>query len=338
MERSADRRTRRGFLRASLALAGLGLWSGCAPTPPAARRTPRLGFLSFGSSSPALATSLSALREGLQRLGYTEGRDIAIEERYAEGRAERLPDLAAELVGLPVDVIVTAGAPAAVAAKEATAAIPIVVAAQDPVGQGLVGNLARPEGNVTGFSLRVPGLNGKRLELFKEALPPLARAAALRSIADARQAELFWTELEDAARRLGVEIHRLEVASPDDFESAFAAGARARADGLVVSDDPLTFNHRRRIIDFAAQQRLPAVYDRREWAADGGLLAYGPSFTEPYRRAAGYVDRLLKGARPADLPVEQPTTFDLVLNLKTAQGLGLTIPQSVLAQATELIQ
>jgi putative ABC transport system substrate-binding protein len=262
--------------------------------------------------------------------GYTEGQTIVIEERYAEGRAERLPALAAELIGLPVDVIVTAGAPATQAAKHATGSIPIVAVASDPIGTGLIG------GNVTGLALGAPGLPAKRLELLKSAFPWISRVGYLADMGNA-VTPLILQEVQDTAEQIGVQAQTLEVRGPDDFDAAFDAGANAQLDAFIVLDDPLTFAYRTKIVEFAANNGLVANYERREWAEAGGLMAYGVNFHDVLRRAAGHVDKLLKGAKPAELAVEPPTKFDFTINLQTAQDLGVSIPESVRALATEVI-
>ncbi len=300
-------------------------------------KVPRIGFL--GGASPSAAAHLvDALRQGLRDLGYVEGQNIAIEYRFAEGKAERLPDLAAELVRLKVDVIVAPNPPGALAAKNATTTIPIVMAiAGDPVGLGLVASLARPGGNVTGLSNVSVELAPKQLQLLKQAVPKVSRVAVLWNPGNKANA-LSFRELEVAARSLGVQLQPLEAQSPDDFDSAFAAMTRERAGALVVFPDALVLLHQRRIVDLAAKRRLPAMYALREAVDAGGLMSYSPSFTDLFRRAATYVDKILKGAKPADLPVEQPTKFEFVINLKTAKALGLTIPQSVLIRADQVIQ
>jgi putative ABC transport system substrate-binding protein len=264
-----------------------------------------------------------------------EGQNVSIEPRYAEDRYERLPAVAAELVRLEVDVLVTEGI-AARAAKEATSTIPIVMATVgDPVGSGLVASLAQPGGNATGFVLTSPGLSAKRLDLLKEAVPGLSRVAALW---DPTVGPASLSDTQAAAHSLGLELHVLEIRSPADLAGAFEVARSVQAHGLISLGGNLLINARRRIVDFAAAQRLPAMFPQREYTDDGGLLAYGPTVVNNYQRAAAYVDRILKGAKPADLPVEQPTRFDFVVNLKAARALGLTIPPSILLQATEVIQ
>ena len=298
---------------------------------------PRIGFLRSGSLS-TYATQVVAFRQGLRDLGYVEGQNVVIEFRWAEWRLERLPVLAAELVRLKVDVILTHGTPGPLAAKQATTTIPIVIAiVANPAGSGLVASLARPGGNITGLSLLWPELGGKRLQLLREVAPRVTRVAILWNAANPGIAATV-RETEAAARTLGVQLQSLEVRGLDDFESAFAAATRERAGALVTVEDPLTFTNRTRIVDFAAKGRLPAVYPNKEYVDDGGLMSYGANFGDLFRRAATYVDKILKGAKLGDLPVEQPTKFALVINLKTAKALGLTIPQSLLGRADEIIQ
>lgn len=330
---------RREFLQGSLALASLGLLSGCTILPPqwqAPRRVRRIGVLLGGSPGPS--PLVDAFRQGLRELGYVEGEGTVIEFRYAEGREERFPELAAELVRLPVDVIVATGGPPALAAQRVTDTIPIVMPTSgDPVGQGLVASLARPGGNVTGLAGLAQELSGKRLELLKEIVPGAARVAVLWNAANPAKA-LEFKQTQAAAATLGLKLQSLEIRGADDFEAVSQAAGSDRADGLVVFGDSFFLQHRRRIVDFAAQRRLPAIYELKEFVEAGGLMSYGPSLPDLFRRAAGYVDKILKGARPAELPVERAERFDFIINLKTAQSRGLTIPQSVLIQVTEIIQ
>jgi putative ABC transport system substrate-binding protein len=276
--------------------------------------------------------------EALRELGWVEGENVVFERRYAENRLERLPELAADLVRLKVDVIAAGGTLAPLAAKRATSTIPIVMTvAGDPVGSGLVDSLARPGGNVTGMSLMAPELGGKRLELLKELLPRLARVAVLWNAANPYSALVF-KQVQAASGTLEIEVQSLELRQPDDFDGALEAVQRQHPDALMTIEDPLTFNHRNRIADFAAGQQLPSLSGLIEFAAAGGLMSYGANQADLYRRAAGYVDKILKGAKPADLPVQQPTKFELVINLKTAKALGITIPPSLLARADEVIE
>ncbi len=276
--------------------------------------------------------------KALRELGWVEGQNLSIEDRWAEGKTERFPALAAELVGLKVDVIVTLSWPAAVAAKNATTTIPIVITgAGDPVGTGLVQSLARPGGNVTGLGDLSTELSAKRLELLKEAVPKLARVAVLWNAGDGGMT-LRMRAIQAASRTLGVTVRPLGINSLEDFEVAFTAMTQERPDALFVVSDPLVGTNRKRILDFTATHRLPAMYELRSYAADGGLMAYGPSQDDNPRRVAAFVDKILKGARPADLPVEQPTRLELVVNLKTARAFGLELPQSILIRADEVIQ
>ena len=316
------------------------LLSGAAAWPLAARaqqsgKLRTIGLLSAGS----MATGVFAgFDDGLRELGWTEGKNVIIERRFAENRIERLPDLAAELVRLNVDVIVGFGTPPPLAAKRATTTIPIVmVAAGDPVGSGLVASLARPGGNVTGTSLMAPDLGGKRLELLKELVPRLARVAVFWNVANPYPALVF-KETQAAGRTLGIEVQSLELRGPDDFDGVFETARRQRPDALITVEDPLTVNHRKLISDFAAEFRLPTLYGLKEFVAAGGLLSYGANLSDVFRRSAGYVDKILKGAKPADLPVLQPTKFEFVINLKTAKALGLSVPDKLLALADEVIE
>ncbi len=297
-------------------------------------KLPSLGFLTAGDGS----VGLPALLEGLRQLGWIERKTIVIEYRYAENRNDRLPELAAELVRLNVDVIVAAGTLAPLAAKRATATIPIVMtSAGDPLGTGLISSLARSGGNVTGLSLMSPDLSGKRLELLKQIVPALARVAIIWN-ADNPYPALVFRQTENAARLLKLEAQSLEVRTPDDLNSALEAAVRGKANALITVEDPLTVNHRKQIADFAAKNRLPTISGLREYVDAGGLLSYGPALADLYRRAANYVDKILKGAKPSELPVEQPTKFELVINLKTAKALGLAIPPDMLAIADEVIE
>jgi len=296
-------------------------------------KTWRMGFIAHRYES-----FYDALFEGLRELGYTEGQNIIIERRYAEGRAERFQEFAAEMVRLKVDIIVVVTTPAALAARNATTTIPIVhPAAIDPVGTGLVRSLAHPGGNITGLAVLNAELSAKRLEVLKEVVPGLSRGAVLWNAANPANA-LAWKETEDAARTLGVTLQSQEVRVPKDFEGAFASMARQRPDVLLVLQDALTLQHRKQIIDFALRERLPSMFVGKEWVQEGGLMAYGDSLPDRYRRAASIVDRILHGAKPADLPVEQPTKFELFVNLKTAKAIGLTIPETFLARADEVIE
>ncbi|MGE5848946.1 MAG: ABC transporter substrate-binding protein [Candidatus Methylomirabilota bacterium] len=300
-------------------------------------KIPRIGLLSpFDRSSAAL--NIEAFRRGLRELGYTEGSNITIEYRFAEGKFDRLPDLAADLVRLNVAVIVTSSTPGIQAARNATITIPIVMAAvSDPVGSGFVASLAHPGGNVTGLSLLDTELSAKRLDLLREAVPGLARMGVLWSPADPGMT-LQFNMVQDTAQPLGLQIQNVQVRDPSAFEGAFQAASIGRVGALLVFAQPFTLRHRTQIVDLAGKSRLPAMYTSRSFVDAGGLMAYGASLPELYRRAASYVDKILKGAKPAELPVEQPTKFELVINLKTAKALGLKIPQSVLVRADEVIQ
>jgi putative tryptophan/tyrosine transport system substrate-binding protein len=282
-----------------------------------------------------------AFLQGLRDLGYVEGRNVVIEYRSAEGKLEQLPALAAELVALKVDVIVAPTTLAALAAKQATKTIPIVfTVAADPVTDGLVTSLARPGGNVTGFSFFAPELVGKCLELLKQSVPGVSRVAVLwhpGGFPERTEKDIL-KEAEVAARALGVRLQLVEARGPKDFDRAFLDMTKARAGALTVLTTPMLLGERRRLVDLAAKNRLPAVYPRREFVDAGGLMAYGPSGLDLFRRAATYVDKILKGAKPGDLPVEQPTKFELVINLKTAKALGLTIPPPLLGRADEVIR
>jgi putative ABC transport system substrate-binding protein len=279
-----------------------------------------------------------AFRHGLRDLGYVEGQNIALEYRFAAEQNERLPELAAELVHLQVDMIVTNSGAAAQAARDATEAIPIVMAAGgDPVRLGVIASLAQPGGNLTGLSIMTQELDGKRLELLKEALPHVSRVAVLWNAGNPARPDAF-REIEATARVLGLQLHSLAVWHPDELDSAFAAMTREGAEALITLGDAVLWNQRARVVALAAQHRLPAVFDAREFVDAGGLMAYGPHVPDSYRRAATYVDKILKGAKPADLPIEQPTKFELVLNLKTAKTLRITFPPTLLIQATEVIQ
>ena len=326
--------TRRAFIGT---LAGTLLATPLAADAQQATKVSRIGFLASGAAA-GTAPRLEAFRQGLRDLGYVEGRNIAIEYRWAEGKVERLPAFAVELLGLKVDVIVAVSTPDALAARKATRTIPIVfVTAGDPVDSGLVAGIARPGGNVTGLSLLAPEIVARQLQTLKEAVPKASRVAVLSNSANPNT-PLLVKETEAAARSLGVRLQLLGVRGDDAFDSAFSAVTKERPDALFVLFDPLLFLHRTRIVEFANKNRLPAMYAHREFAEVGGLMAYGADLRDNYRRAAIYVDKILKGAKPADLPVEQPTKFELVINLKTAKALGLTIPPSLLQRADEVIQ
>ena len=304
------------------------------------KKVPRIGYLS--SQDPASESIRSEpIRAALRDLGYIEGQNIAMEYRYSEGKRDRYPELAAELVRLKVDIIlVTGGGPTIRAAMNATKTIPIVMVGEgpDPVEAGFIESLARPGGNVTGITLLTRELGGKRLELFKEAVPKVARVAALYE--PANQGSLLEAKeiLPVAASALGLTVRSWEVRAADGFEKVFAALSKQRPDGLYVGAGALMYPNRKRIADLALKSRLPSIYVRREFVDAGGLMYYGANLADSYRRVAYYVDRILKGAKPGDLPVEQPTKFELVINLKTAKQIGLTIPPEVLARANTLIK
>jgi putative ABC transport system substrate-binding protein len=307
-------------------------------------KIPRVGYVFGGAPTSDLRTGLTsnkhnieAFRQGLRELGYVEGQTIVLEIRGAEGRAERLPELVAELVGLKVDVLVAVSSAASVAAKNATQTMPIVIFATDPVGLGLVDSLSRPGGNVTGLSFYNEAMSGKRLELLKEVVPGLARVGVLRNPLNPAHL-ILWKDTEVAAERLGVALEALEVRGPEDFEAAFATAKQRNAQALLVFDDLLTVTYRSRFTALAASSRLPAMYSYREFPDAGGLMSYGPSGVILYPRAATFVDKILKGAKPADLPVEQPTKLELVVNVKVAKALGLTIPPSLIVRADEVIE
>jgi putative ABC transport system substrate-binding protein len=295
-----------------------------------------MAFLS-GNTGPD-SPNAKAWRQGLKDLGVIEGQNIAIEWRSAEGHLDRLPGLAAELVGLKVDIIFAAGGPAAVAAKKATNAIPIIfVGIVDPVASGFVASLARPGGNVTGFSTGAPGLYGKRLELLKDTLPRVSRVGFLFN-PTSPTADVALKEIRSAGQDLGVKVQPLEVRTPNDIDTAFEAAAKAQAGALVVAQQPPINFNQNQIVELAAKRRLPAIYSDTDWIHAAGLMSYGPSYTDLYRRSADYVDKILKGRPPSDLPVQQPMKYELMINLKTAKALGLTIPPIVLMRAERVVK
>jgi putative ABC transport system substrate-binding protein len=326
---------RRRFLLTSLAGAL------AAPLAAGAQQAGKVSLIGYLAADLAANTHrLDAFRQGLRDLGYVEGQNIVIESRSAEGDLARLAALAAELVRLKVDVLVGDSTPPALAAKHATRTIPIVLAAAaDAMGSGLVASLARPGGNITGLSFLGPETVAKCLQLLKELVPGITRAAVLSHPGNPSEAtrKIILKETEVAARALALRLQFFEARGPDDFERVFSEMTRARAGGLAVLTSIMFFSERERLVEFAAKYRLPAVYPWREPVDTGGLLAYGPNLPDLSRRAAGYVDRILKGAKPADMPVEQPIKFELVINLKTAKALGLTIPPSLLARADQVI-
>ena len=300
--------------------------------PPA--KSPRIGYLT--SALDRVNPNRDAFRQGLRDLGWIEGQNIVIEYRYAEGKNERLADLAADLVRLKVDLIVTTGGTATNAAKQATRLIPIVftqVGAPDK--QGFVANLARPGGNITGLSNVSEEVSGKRLELLKQALPKISRVAALWDSATGRHSS---KATEEAARLLGIQLHILEATGRNDFDKAFAAATKGRAAAIIVLSSGIFHTHREALVSLSAKNRLPAMYDHKDYVEAGGLMSYGPDVPAMFRRAAAYVDKILKGTKPADLPVEQPIKFELIINLKTAKQIGVTIPPNVLARADKVIE
>ena len=317
-------------------LGGAATWP-LAARAQQARKVWRIGVLEAISPEPN-AANFDALRGGLRQLGYVEGHNLVFDYRSADGRTERFPGLAAELVRRKVDLIVTRGTPAVQAAKNATATIPVVMAASgDPLGTGVVAGLARPGANVTGLSAFTRELLGKRLELLKEAVPGIARLAFLSNFGNP-VARTQWEEMSSAASKLRFEPILIDVRKPEDMERAFEAAVAQRADALVVGNDTVTHTNRRLVVELAAKHRLAAMYAASEFVHEGGLVTYSVSYPDLYRRAATFIDKIFKGAEPADLPIEQPTKFDLVVNLKTAKGLGLKIPESFLMRADEVIE
>jgi putative ABC transport system substrate-binding protein len=301
------------------------------------KKVPRVGFLTAPSSS-ALTERIEAFRQGLRELGYVEGKNIVIEWRSGDGKLDRLPALAAELVRLKVDVIVTGGLGGTRSANEATNRIPIVMTQDpDPVGNGFVVSLAHPGGNITGLSLLAPELSGKLLELLKEVLPKASRVAVLGTSTSPSTAQAL-RDMEPGAGALAVKLQYLDVRAPKDIEAAFRAATKERADAILMLGGPVLASQRTQIIDLAVKSRLPVISRNRGDVEAGGLMAYGASGTDLSRRAATYVDKILKGAKPADLPVEQPKKFELIINLKTAKQIGLTIPPNVLARADRVIK
>ena len=300
-------------------------------------KVPRIGYLS-GTSYSANSARVDAFKQGLRELGYVEGKTIIVEWRYAEGKLDRLPALATELVRLKADVIVASAPPPTRAAKQATATIPIVMAYDDdPVGNGFVASLARPGGNITGLATLAPELTGKQLELLKEIVPKLTRVTVLGNATRPGSPQVL-KEVNLAADALGVQLQYLEIQAPKDIEIALRAASQDHADGMLVMQTPVLISQRRHLAELAVKSRLPTIYGRPEYVEDGGLLSYATSFTDLSRRAATYVDKILKGAKPAELPVEQPTKFELIINLKTAKQIGLTIPPGVLARADKIIR
>ena len=320
-----------------LALGSILLALGLPAQAQQPRKISRIGYLSSGDPV-SRGYRIEAFRQGLKELGYTEGKNIIIEYRFAEARSDRLPELARELIGLKVDIIFAGGTPATEAAKNATRTLPIVTSSDDPVGRGLVAGLPRPGGNITGLTNLAVQLVGKRLELLKEVIPGLSRVALLCNPSNPRS-DLGMRETEVVAQSVGVQLHVAEVQDRDDLERAFAALKRDRAEALITLRTPLIVNDLAKpIIHLADKSRLPAIYDDRIFPQLGGLMSYGVNLADLDRRAATYIDKILKGAKPADLPVEQPTKFDLVINLKTAKALGLKIPAHLLMEADRVIE
>ncbi len=301
------------------------------------KKVPRIGFLSATSPS-TISARLEAFRQGLRELGYVEGKNIVIEYRYAEGKLDRLSELAAELVRLKVDIIVSAGPPPTRSAKQATVTIPIVMGFDhDPVGSGFVASLARPGGNITGLSTLAPELSGKQLELLKEIVPKLSRVAVIGSSTSSGYAQAL-RETEIAAGALKVKLQYRDLLGPKDVETAFQAASKGRADAVLALSSVVLDSYRTQVVELAVKNRLPAIYDRSDFVEAGGLMSYGTSFTDLFRRAATYVDKILKGRTPADLPVEQPMKFEFIVNLKAAKQIGLTIPQWTLMKADKVIK
>ena len=301
------------------------------------KKVPRIGFLSAASSS-AISARVEAFRQGLRELGYADGKNILIEWRFAEGKSDRLPSLAAELVRLKVDVIVAEAPTSTRSAKQATVTIPIVMMfADDPVGSGFVASLARPGGNITGLSTLSPEISGKQLELLKEIVPKLSRVGVLGDVTRPGIPQAL-REINIAAAAFRVQVQYLEVRESNDIEIAFRAASKERVDAVLVLGSPVLTSQRKQVIELAVKSRLPAIYARQEPVEDGGLMSYGVSIADLSRRAATYVDEILKGAKPADLAVEQPKNFELIINLKAAKQIGLTIPSNVLARADRVIK
>jgi putative ABC transport system substrate-binding protein len=327
----------RNIVRSAVLIAGILLFTICADAQQLTK-VPRIGYLAASSRSISSARA-EAFRQGLRELGYVEGKNILIEYRHEEEKLDRLPALAAELVRLKVDVIVTAAPSSTRATKEVTVTIPIIMAQdRDPVGNGFVASLARPGGNITGLSTLAPELSGKQLELLKEIVPRLSRVAVLGTSTIPGHTQSL-REIELAAGAFKVQIQYLDVLGPKDIETAFRAARKGRADGVLVLGGPVLISQRRsQIADLTAKNRLPAMYNSAEFVEDGGLMTYSTNITDLHRRAATYVDKILKGAKPADLPMEQPTKFEFIINLKAAKQIGLTIPPNVLVRADKVIK
>jgi putative ABC transport system substrate-binding protein len=319
-----------------LALGSILLAVGLPAQAQQPRKISRIGYLSSGDPV-SRGYRIEAFRQGLKELGYTEGKNIIIEYRFAEARSDRLPELARELIGLKVDIIFAGGTPATEAAKNATRTLPIVTSSDDPVGRGLVAGLPRPGGNITGLTNLAVQLVGKRLELLKEVIPQLSRVAVL-STPISNFVITTWKRTEVAAQSLGVQLQLAEVRNRDDLEPAFAAIKRERAEALFMLRSPIVNDLTKRIANLALDSRLPAIYDEKRFPQLGGLISYGTDLADLDRRAGVLVGKILKGAKPADLPVEQPTKFELVINLKTAKALGLNIPAHLLTEADRVIE
>ena len=325
---------RRAFIAATIGLLAAPLAARAQPVG----KVVRIGLLDYAASDPASAARWKAFHEQLRGLGYVEGQNVVFEPRWGDGQVGRLPSLAAQLVDAKVDILVTAGSEAALAAKKATNSIPIVTATGgDPVESGLVTGLAQPGGNVTGVISLIAQLAGKRLELLKQLIPRASRIAILRD-PDNHSSALSLRGAESAAKPLGVVVQGVGVRGPRDFDAAFLAMKRARTDAVILAENTRFIADRRRIADLAVMHRLPMMVAAKEYAEAGGLISYGTDYLDLFRRAATYVDKILKGAKPGDLPIEQPTKFELVINLKTAKALGLTIPQSLILRADQVIE
>jgi putative ABC transport system substrate-binding protein len=308
------------------------------PLPARAQQPPKVPRIGYVRAETPPAVDIEAFRQGLREHGYVEGKNIIVEYRWAEGNEERLRSVVAELIHLNVDLIVSSAPAATRAAKEATTTIPIVmVLVADPVAFGFVASLARPGGNITGFAFLLPELSGKRLEVLKDFVPTLSRVAVLWNAANSYKLQDL-REVQTVSSALGVTLHTFPVSGPNDFDDAFNAAVEARVDGVLTLEDPFTIAHRKRIVDLALRHRLPALYAVRPFVDAGGLMSYGPNRADQNRRAASYVDKILKGAKPADLPVEQPTKFEFIINLKTAKALSLAVPSTLLVRADEVIE
>ena len=323
---------------AALAIVLVFALGGVLPVRLAVEAQPKVARIGYLSLAPGPSARSEALRQGLREIGYIEGQNVVVEYRWADGRLDRARQAATDLVRLKVDIIVTGGPQATLAAKETTTTTPIVMALDyDPVGSGFVTSLARPGGNITGLSGINPELSGKRLDLLKQAVPRLSRVAILWNPAEPNAAT-FLRETQVAGRGLRVQLQVLEVKAAPDLEPAVHTARKERASGLIVLTDPVTLYHRRELADLAAKYRVPAIYSERLFVESGGLMSYGANDREMHRRAALFVDKILKGAKPGELPVEQPTTYELVINLRTAKTLGLTIPSQLLSRADQFIE